>query len=404
MSVEVKTCHRDCLAPRSRKQSVSGNCLKSNMMSWLVLVFIVLFFSSMTTAAELRDQGRIFQTGDILQITKGTFSQTITTGIDGQLTRIQLQWNADVPNPAPQLTLSISSGGDPGAGDVLFSETIDPTGSYDSEIFTWELKDADLFFDAGEQFTFNFAADTFGLVIAANDPPGYPGGELFLDGELLPQSWVNDIAFITFVDPDASQGPVKYEVTISNLTAGQTFTPQLILTHQEDFLMFQLTSPASEGLESLAEGGEISGLINEVGEALVDSTTIDEPLGPGQSASAMITGKPNSDFISVGAMMLPTNDSFIALNRTRLPKRGAVVRKLQAYDAGTETNDESCAHIPGPYCGGEGFSAESGEGFVHVSDGIHGLGGRDENGFEILSAHDYDWNNPVAKIKVQRVE
>ena len=77
---------------------------------------------------------------------------------------------------------------------------------------------------SGEQFTFNFAADTFGLVIAANDPPGYPGGGLFLDGELLPQSWVNDIAFITFVDPDASQGPVKYEVTISNLTAGQTFT------------------------------------------------------------------------------------------------------------------------------------------------------------------------------------
>jgi alkaline phosphatase len=39
-----------------------------------------------------------------------------------------------------------------------------------------------------------------------------------------------------------------------------------------------------------------------------------------------------------------------------------------------EMNDQSCQHIPGPRCGGEAVSAESGEGIVHIGNGFHDLG------------------------------
>ena len=78
-------------------------------------------------------------------------------------------------------------------------------------------------------------------------------------------------------------------------------------------------------------------------------------------------------------------------------------RLLQAYDAGTEDNDQSCANIPGPRCGGEGFVSGGGEGFVHISNGFHDLGDTDENGAEVLGPATYDWRNSVARITVKRI-
>ena len=67
-----------------------------------------------------------------------------------------------------------------------------------------------------------------------------------------------------------------------------------------------------------------------------------------------------------------------------------------ASDAGTETNDGSCAIVPGPACRGEALSYyDEGEGFLTIHNGIHGFGK--------LNASIYDWRNPVAKIVVTRV-
>ena len=66
------------------------------------------------------------------------------------------------------------------------------------------------------------------------------------------------------------------------------------------------------------------------------------------------------------------------------------------YDAGSEMNDELCVNIPGPRCGGDGeFKALSGEGYVHISPGIQGIGD--------LSSAVYDWRNPVAVVTIQRI-
>ena len=99
-------------------------------------------------------------------------------------------------------------------------------------------------------------------------------------------------------------------------------------------------------------------------------------------------------------MLLPTNDGFFAIVDAGAVDK-APVRKLRspAYDAGTEPNDEDCDHIQGPpgVCLGEAFnpSREGAEGFVHIHEGIHGIGD--------LPASDWDWRNPVAQVEITRV-
>ena len=55
-------------------------------------------------------------------------------------------------------------------------------------------------------------------------------------------------------------------------------------------------------------------------------------------------------------------------------------------------NNELCAYIPGPACPEDSgnLPTESGEGFIHVHRGFHGVGE--------LSEANYDWRNPVAEV------
>ena len=96
-------------------------------------------------------------------------------------------------------------------------------------------------------------------------------------------------------------------------------------------------------------------------------------------------------------MLLPTNDTFVGLDAVRLPLRGKATFYANAYDAGSEPNDELCVNIPGPTCGGIGISAEEGgEGYVFPSPGIHGEGD--------LSVAQYNWQGPVAKVTVKVIK
>jgi hypothetical protein len=211
------------------------------------------------------------------------------------------------------------------------------------------------------------------------------------------------LGFIGFSALAAAQAAEEYRVTITNITPGQTFTPQLVVTHARNYAMFNLGSPASDALEIMAEGGDTGPLMEEVADRATDMLTIDGLLGPGETTSTVVTGIPGQDFISIAAMLIPTNDNFIALNRLRLPESGAALLLVPGYDAGTEENDQSCASIPGPRCGGEGYSPEPGEGFVHIGNGFHDLGESDENGAEVLKPKVYDWRNWVARIVVRRL-
>lgn len=202
---------------------------------------------------------------------------------------------------------------------------------------------------------------------------------------------------------------LAYEVTITNITKGQFFTPVLVATHDRSVRLFSLGSPASTELEILAEGGDTTPLAN----ALINQSprvgnvrTIPGLLGPGQSATVTVEASRFHQFVSVAAMLIPTNDTFVAINRARLPFFGSRTFMAKAYDSGTEANDQNCVSIPGPRCGGAGYSPgpnAGDEGFVYIGNGFHEIGAEDESGNEVLGPLNYDWRNPVARITVRRL-
>lgn len=206
-------------------------------------------------------------------------------------------------------------------------------------------------------------------------------------------------------DDDRPRGP-RYEVTITNITKGQTFTPLLVATHSSKIAFFELGEPASVGLEILAEDGATGTLAEELAATgeVADAVTIDGLLGPGQRTSTVVRAAPGARRLSVAAMLIPTNDTFVALDSVRLPFFGSIKRQAIAYDAGTEANDQNCNNMPGPRCGGTGFvpgPSVGDEGYVYVSNGFHTLPPADDG--EVLGPLTYDWRNPVALIEVRRL-
>jgi len=191
-----------------------------------------------------------------------------------------------------------------------------------------------------------------------------------------------------------------YRVTIVNITPGSQLTPILAAVHRPSASLFSLGTPASDELALLAETGDtgpLQGML-EAERAVSLATTVAGPSEgltfAGERVEFEITARGRRQVMSFAAMILPTNDSFAALNSVRLPRFGTVTYTALGYDAGSEDNDELCVNIPGPTCGEDGGSPE-GEGFVHISGGVHGIGD--------LPEEVYDWRNPVASVTITRI-
>ncbi len=201
----------------------------------------------------------------------------------------------------------------------------------------------------------------------------------------------------------------EFEVTVTNLTRGQRFTPILVATHKAGVRLFNLGSAASPQLKTLAEEGNVGPmtallLANPNVREVVNSGAL---LSPGQSVTQPVSTRGGFDNVSVAAMLIPTNDAFFAVNDAEGPDGSDSITLFSpAYDAGTERNDELCASIPGPgfvECisptnpsgGGGGLAPGGGEGYVHIHAGIHGVGQ--------LNPALRDWRNPVARITIRRL-
>lgn len=190
-----------------------------------------------------------------------------------------------------------------------------------------------------------------------------------------------------------------YKITVTNLTRGQPIAPVMAATHQMGMSYFQVGEAPSAELAALAEAGNGKPLAAKllVTPGVSDAQVGAGGTGPGKTTTMMVTARRGTDRLSLGAMLGNTNDGFIALRDVALPKGQKVVTYMaDGYDAGSESNDELCATVPGPACHGAALSPEdSGEGYVHIHAGVHGIGG--------LSAAEYDWRNPVAQIVVERM-
>jgi hypothetical protein len=174
---------------------------------------------------------------------------------------------------------------------------------------------------------------------------------------------------------------------------------------------------ASANLQAMAEGGSIAGLAADITAAT--GVNVENPaaglLAPGASTMADLgdPGEANTQLSIVG-MLLPTNDGFVAMNAMTLPTApGTYTFLLNAYDAGTEANDEirgsgmpgqAGLPVPPPLenlvgTGGTGIPNVTAEGFVHIHRGTLG----DTNstgGTSDINAASQRWLNPVARIVI----
>jgi hypothetical protein len=204
-----------------------------------------------------------------------------------------------------------------------------------------------------------------------------------------------------------SLSAADYRVEITNLTNSINFTPRIVIAHVPVSLF-----SAGDNLND-AEGGLLNGQVNNALKEIAEAGNIDPLaaildqhsnvasyvsgeglLSSGQTQTVNLENIEGFSKISLFAMMLPTNDGLIVLNNMDLPQSGSVRYYLNDYDAGTETNTESCADIPGPLYGGIAQSPDDmGEGFVHTHRGIRGLGSE-------IDPAIYGWKNPVAVVTI----
>ena len=186
-----------------------------------------------------------------------------------------------------------------------------------------------------------------------------------------------------------------YEVTVTNLTKGQIFSPPIVYSHRGSFNLFTPGEPAIAELAGVAEDADNGPLVALLtAEPRVrDVAMAGDVVMPGASAEVMVQAGRGSRYISALGMLVTTNDAFFAAER--LIWGFSNTTYAIAWDAGSEANTQDCAHIPGPPCGNPGVRVEDGaEGYVYVHAGIQDRGS--------LDPAMHDWRSPVAKITIRR--
>ncbi|RJG47736.1 spondin domain-containing protein [Motilimonas pumila] len=214
----------------------------------------------------------------------------------------------------------------------------------------------------------------------------------------------------------ASAQAAELDITITNATGGIAFTPLAVATHQAGINIYQIGAKASGGLTALAEGGNTAGVISEINQSGYGYAKQYNPEGgltlPGQGYQFSIDTM-DYEYLSLAAMLLPSNDGFVGLNSWKIPtKAGSYTIKLNGYDAGTELNDEivngggapGVAGIPAAPTGMQQTGAEmypylSETGYVHIHPGI--VGDTDsQGGYSDLDSRVHRFLNPVANITI----
>lgn len=206
------------------------------------------------------------------------------------------------------------------------------------------------------------------------------------------------------------------DIKITNLTQGIYYTPILIAAHSDENHLFESGMTASTELQMMAEGGNISGLATMLDSYSADK--VENPaqglLAPAQSTMTMLETSEGNNMLSITAMMLPTNDGFVGLDSWKIPtEAGTYTILLNAYDAGTEANNELILEgsgapgmlgipaAPGMGAGmlGSSVTNEETNTMIHIHRG--NLGDDDmEGGKSDLSNTVHRWLNPVAKVTV----
>ncbi len=194
------------------------------------------------------------------------------------------------------------------------------------------------------------------------------------------RGWIAAIAALALVagmgQVARAQGSTNFLIVISNL-GPQPLSPVFLATGNSSYDIFTSGQAASPALQALAESGDPSGLQADAAAAQSGGNVADHqvvhagsPLLPGQSDYKFVLADPAHPWLSLAAMLGQSNDGFVGFSYG--PTDGGVnlfpnnvplnahftLSFLNAWDAGTEVNDEQAANLIA--YGGQGHVAQNG--------------------------------------------
>jgi hypothetical protein len=204
-------------------------------------------------------------------------------------------------------------------------------------------------------------------------------------------------------DDERDDDTKTWRVTITNLTppgpgapGSQPLSPPLFVVHSKRADVWSVGEIASHGVAAIAEDANnavLESALPAVEGVKTVFTGAGGPIPSGTTRSFMVESSENFNRLSVLTMLVNTNDAFTGLDSLRLSSRGSS-HETMAYDAGSERNNERKSHIPGPCCG-NAFVRDPEGALIGPHEGITGRGD--------LSPALYDWNDPAARITIERV-
>lgn len=203
------------------------------------------------------------------------------------------------------------------------------------------------------------------------------------------------------VAPAAGAAEHTYEVTIENLTTAQPVSPGIIVTHTKKTNLFEVGEATSEGIRYIAEMGNPPVAVSELNanSEAYDIVPTGSPVGPGGTHTVEVEGRTNADRLSLAVMLVCTNDGFTGLESIKLPGGfDAQTFEVEAYDAGTEANDETAETVI------DGCPAASDENNLRTATDEPIMQHSGIQGGAALDPGVYDWTDPVARVTVRRLK
>lgn len=172
---------------------------------------------------------------------------------------------------------------------------------------------------------------------------------------------VGGLVWASLAPAAKSSGTKTWTVKITNLTnpgtaqqpAGQPFSNPLWAVHNNKTYIWRVGRQSTNGATFIAEdaiAAPLAGLLkkdpNVFQSGVEPVPPPPAPILPGESRTFTVQSRGNFNRLSIMTMLVRTNDAFTGLDSVLLNKNKTIM--ANAYDNGSEKNNEQGAFIPGP--------------------------------------------------------
>lgn len=211
------------------------------------------------------------------------------------------------------------------------------------------------------------------------------------------------------VSTPAPSPKVMFEVSVTNETAGQPFSPMTLVAHKTAQMFWEVGQPVSVGLEYIAESGNATPWRDTLKDnSMVYLTKEGKGLilpGKSETFTFELSEAELADDarLSFAVMLGKTNDGLVLMSGQKINtlKQGESTSvRLLSYDAGTELNRETAATLGA--LGGEGVNAARDDRANQLT--LHaGVVSQDDGLATSALTHLEKWDNSVAKVDIKRL-